>query len=266
MGKRGRRGTDLSTGSAGPVPRPHHHRRGGAGSTAHARTLARCWTPHRCWPCSRPSSRPVTADASASATRCWHGWCAAGRVQPVRRGLFRLPTRRAADRHAAPRSRIRAVAAAFADDHAVSHLSAAALLGLPMPLGPPGPVHLTRLSACHRSRRAPDGVVIDRRRLQRDAGRRAPRRTGDGGRADGCRLRAHVAADCLGPRRRRGAPPRVGHRAAGRGPPRGAAPLDRCAAGPPGAGDDRRPAARPGSSRTRSSAWTGWASPAGAPR
>jgi hypothetical protein len=83
-----------------------------------------------------------------------------GRVQPVRRGLFRLPARLAADPHAGHLSRIRAVAAAFADDHAVSHLSAAALLGLPMPLGAPGPVHLTRLRACHRSRQAPDGVVI----------------------------------------------------------------------------------------------------------
>jgi len=83
-----------------------------------------------------------------------------GRVQPVRRGLFRLPARLAADPHAGHLSRIRAVAAAFADDHAVSHLSAAALLGLPLPLGAPGPVHLTRLKACHRSRQAPDGVVI----------------------------------------------------------------------------------------------------------
>jgi hypothetical protein len=83
-----------------------------------------------------------------------------GRVQPVRRGLFRLPARLAGDPHAGHLSRIRAVAAAFADDHAVSHLSAAALLGLPLPLGPPGPVHLTRLRACHRSRQAPDGVVI----------------------------------------------------------------------------------------------------------
>ena len=83
-----------------------------------------------------------------------------GRVQPVRRGLFRLPAQQAADRGAAHLSRIRAVAAVFADDHAVSHLSAAALLGLPMPLGAPGPVHLTRLRACHRSRQAPHGVVI----------------------------------------------------------------------------------------------------------
>ena len=83
----------------------------------------------------------------------------AGRVTPVRRGLFRRPSRQAADRRAAHVGRIRAVAAVFADDHAVSHLSAA-LLGLPMPLGPPGPVHLTRLRACHRSRQAPGGVVI----------------------------------------------------------------------------------------------------------
>ena len=153
----------------------------------------------------------------------------AGRVTPVRRGLFRLPPPPAADRRAAHVGRIRAVAAAFADDHAVSHLSAAALLGLPMPLGPPGPVHLTRLRALSplasgtRRRRDPP------RRLQRDAGRRAPRRTGDGGGA--------TAADCLRtlpltasvPARRRGAAPRVDHRAAGRGPARDPAPLDRCA-------------------------------------
>ena len=83
-----------------------------------------------------------------------------GRVKPVRRGLFQLPPPQTADRRAAHVGRNRAVAATFADDHAVSHLSAAALLGLPMPLGPPGPVHLTRLRACHRSRQAPDGVVI----------------------------------------------------------------------------------------------------------
>ena len=105
-----------------------------------------------------PLTRPM---ASASATRCWHGWCAAGTGQAGAPRTVPAPgaTRgRPTCGHII--SRIRAVAAVFADDHAVSHLSAAALLGLPMPLGPPGPVHLTRLRACHRSRQAPDGVVI----------------------------------------------------------------------------------------------------------
>lgn len=55
---------------------------------------------------------------------------------------------------------INAAALRLGPDFAVSHLSAAALLGLPMPLGPPGPVHLTRLTECHRSRPARRGVVI----------------------------------------------------------------------------------------------------------
>ena len=205
-------------------------------------TLARCWTPHRCWPCCPPSSRPATVEASASATRCWHDWCAAGRVQPVRRGLFRLPPQLAADPHAGALSRIRAVAAVFAEDHAVSHLSAAALLGLPMPLGAPGPVHLTRLRACHRSRQAPDGVVIHHADSSVTPGGRAPRHTGDRGGADCRRLPAHVAADRLGPRRRRRAPPALGHAAAAGGLPRGPAPVGGDAPRPTGAVHGRRAA------------------------
>ena len=188
-----------------------------------------------------------------------------GRVQPVRRGLFRLPARLAADPHAGDLSRIRAVAAVFAEDHAVSHLSAAALLGLPMPLGAPGPVHLTRLRACHRSRQAPDGVVIHH--------------------ADssvtpvvehlGIRVTAveRTVADCLRTLPLTASVPVVDavlhRRWATR---RSSRTTSRSSAGGRGCRvpDWRCPwptgGGRPGWSRTRSCGWTGSASPAGAPR
>jgi hypothetical protein len=47
----------------------------------------------------------------------------------------------------------------FTTGYAVSHLSAAAAHGLPLPLGDLGPVHLTAIHATQRSRRSP-GVVV----------------------------------------------------------------------------------------------------------
>lgn len=61
-----------------------------------------------------------------------------------------------ADQHCAL---ARAALNRFATGFAVSHLSAAAAHGLPMPLGPIGPVHLTAIHAVQHSRRA-SGVVV----------------------------------------------------------------------------------------------------------
>jgi hypothetical protein len=86
---------------------------------------------------------------------------ARGHVVRIRQGVFSTQVASHLSPEQEMLSRARAAVATFGSDYAVSHLSAAAALGLPLPPGSPGPVHLTRLVPCHRSRRpAPRDVVI----------------------------------------------------------------------------------------------------------
>ncbi len=81
----------------------------------------------------------------------------AGHVTRLRRGLYAVsaaaPT--GAGRATAYRSLVLASSAAHGDVDAVSHLSAAALHGLPLPLGVLDTVHVTRVSGSPRTWRSP---------------------------------------------------------------------------------------------------------------
>lgn len=81
-----------------------------------------------------------------------------GHLERPRHGLFARPDV-ARGRDTAYLRSIRAATRQFTAGYAVSHLSAAALHGLPMPLGDWGPVHLTAIEATQCSRRR-DGVTI----------------------------------------------------------------------------------------------------------
>jgi len=81
-----------------------------------------------------------------------------GHLERPRHGLFTRPGV-ARGRDTAYLRSIRAATRQFTAGYAVSHLSAAALHGLPMPLGDWGPVHLTAIEATQCSRRR-DGVTI----------------------------------------------------------------------------------------------------------
>jgi hypothetical protein len=81
--------------------------------------------------------------------RLWCGMYATSRTEPV------LPAERATRHVVCARAALSHHIAGFV----VSHLSAAALHGLPLPLGPTGLVHVTAVDATQRSRLAP-GVRI----------------------------------------------------------------------------------------------------------
>jgi len=83
---------------------------------------------------------------------------ARGRLERHRHGVYAQPEPRSG-RDTAYLRRIEAATRHFTAGYAVSHLSAAALHGLPMPLGEWGPVHLTAIEATQCSRRR-DGVTI----------------------------------------------------------------------------------------------------------
>ena len=100
------------------------------------------------------------AEASGISQKVLRRLVQHGEVVRVRHGVYVSRAVALASYDAAYRRDIAAAATSFGPDYAVSHLSAAALHGLPLPLGPPGPVHLTRLTACHRSRQSRRGVVI----------------------------------------------------------------------------------------------------------
>ena len=193
-----RRGRSVYRGGGRSTVVHTDHRRGCRPVRTAAARLARCWTPHRCWPCCPPSSRPVTAEASASATRCWHGWCAvdgssrcAAGCSGCRRGS--RPTARGPPQPDPGRCR---------------RLRRRPRRQPPLRRRPARPADAARPSrpgAPHPAPRVPPLTAGARRcrdpprRLQCDPGRRAPRRTGDRGGADCRRLPSHAAADRLGP-------------------------------------------------------------------
>ncbi len=83
-----------------------------------------------------------------------------GELTRLRRGLYARsgpddPESRAAEHVAEARAGLRRRSAG----HAISHLSAAAVFGLPLPLGPAGFVHLTVVAGTPRSRRSPRTIV-----------------------------------------------------------------------------------------------------------
>jgi len=83
-----------------------------------------------------------------------------GRVVRLLHGVYAVSSPELESFEEAYERNVRASALAFGEDFAVSHLSAAAVHGLPLPPGPTGSVHLTRLTACHRSRPGRRGTVI----------------------------------------------------------------------------------------------------------
>lgn len=82
-----------------------------------------------------------------------------GVIEPVRHGVFERADRSGAGVVTRHLAEARAAMDRFTTGYAVSHLSAAAAHGLPVPLGEPGPVHLTAVHATQRSRQSP-GVVV----------------------------------------------------------------------------------------------------------
>jgi len=79
-----------------------------------------------------------------------------GEIERVRRGVFaQTVTPASVQRAAAHRDLARAALDTYGDGFALSHLSAAAAHGLPLPLGPLNTVHLLDLSPTAKTRRAP---------------------------------------------------------------------------------------------------------------
>jgi len=83
-----------------------------------------------------------------------------GQVVRLRHGVYAVSSPELMSFEEAYGQAVTGSALVFGEGFAVSHLSAAAVHGLPLPLGPPGPVHLTRLKPCHRSRPGRRGTVI----------------------------------------------------------------------------------------------------------
>jgi hypothetical protein len=85
-----------------------------------------------------------------------------GEIQRLRHGVYAVPQREPvppAQRAARHVACARAALSHHDSGFVASHLTAAAIHGLPMPLGPAGPVHLTAVDATQRSRDAP-GVTV----------------------------------------------------------------------------------------------------------
>lgn len=100
------------------------------------------------------------AEAAGISPKVLSRLVAHGEVSRLRHGVYASTAVVPASLDAGYRRDVTAAALRFGPDFAVSHVSAAAVLGLPLPLGQPGTVHLTRLTACHRSRPTRRGVAV----------------------------------------------------------------------------------------------------------